>query len=124
MIFREVAKLVRATGCNIGSKTLFAEQGKLPPKVCQHSNCFTPLLNKGELHCKDSAQKLLAKQGKLGSCSACLIAVFCCIHLQLAMGQVVMLHAGPDSFIREAVELVGALCCSWEGGREGDSGVK
>ena len=37
---------------------------------------------------------LLAKQGKLGSCSACPITVFDWIHLLGAMGQVVMLHAG------------------------------
>ena len=36
---------------------------------------------------------LLAKQGKLGSCSACPIVVFCQLHLQLAVGQLVMLHA-------------------------------
>ena len=39
------------------------------------------------------AKILLAEQGKLGSCSAYLIAVFCRIHLQLATGQVITLHA-------------------------------
>ena len=36
---------------------------------------------------------LFAERGKLESCSVCPIAVFCQIHLQLATGQVVMLHA-------------------------------
>ena len=34
-------------------------------------------------------KKLIAERGKLGSCYACLIAVFGQSHLQLAMGQVV-----------------------------------
>ena len=35
---------------------------------------------------------VIAEWGKSGSCSACPIAVFCQIHLQLATGPVVMLH--------------------------------
>ena len=39
------------------------------------------------------AKTLLTERGKSGSGSACPTAVFCRIHLQLAMGQVVMFHA-------------------------------
>ena len=42
-------------------------------------------------------KNLLAERGKLGSCSARPLAVFFCqIHLQIATGQVVMLHADTD----------------------------
>ena len=58
------------SGCNIGSKTLLAELGKLSLKfTCPAgtSTCLTTLFNKGEL---------LADWGELGSCSACPNIVF------------------------------------------------
>ena len=80
---------------------LLAKWGKLLLKFtcpASISICYPPLFNKDELLCGDSAEKtLFAERGKLGSCSACPIAVFCRIHLQLAMGQVVKLHAGLGS---------------------------
>ena len=48
-------------GFNIGSKTLLAEQGKLPIKFtcpASTSTCPATLLNKGELHCEDSKHYL------------------------------------------------------------------
>ena len=42
---------------------------------------------------------LLAERGKSGSCSACPIDTFCRIHLQLATGPVVMLHAVISYFL-------------------------
>ena len=46
------------------------------------SICPATLLNKVELHCEDSPQNYLAARGKLRSCFACQIVVFCQIHLQ------------------------------------------
>ena len=44
---------------------------------------------------------LLAERGKSGSCSASPVAVFCRIHLQLAMGHMAMLHAALYIFFRK-----------------------
>ena len=77
--------------CNICSKTLLGERDKLPIKLsCPAGTSTFPatLINKGIT----LWGTLLAKRGKLGSCSAWPIAVFCRIHLQLATGRVVMLH--------------------------------
>ena len=41
----------------------------------------------------DSIETLLARRGKLGSCPACPIAIFCHIHLHPVAGQAVVLHA-------------------------------
>ena len=82
------------SGCNIGSKTLLAERGKLPLKLSFHAGTSTypaTLLNKDELHCEDSALKI--------TCRAWQVRVLFCLHNSLfllntlAMRQVVMLHA-------------------------------
>ena len=57
-----------------GSNTLLARAGQAAVKFnCPAGTCTCPatLLNKGQLHCEDSPKTLLAKRGKLGSCSAC-----------------------------------------------------
>ena len=56
------------TGCNTGYKTWFAEQGKLPLRfTCRAgtSTCRATLLNKGELHCEDSAQNITCWAGQV-----------------------------------------------------------
>ena len=72
---------------------IFCRVGQAAPKVylpCLHSH-----LPRHSVIARVSytlPKTLLAECGKLGSCSACPIAIFCRIHLQLVMGQVVMLH--------------------------------
>ena len=82
---------------HIGSKTLLGERAKLPLKLpCPTgtSTCPATLLNKGKLNCEYSAQNITCRAGQvIGSCSACPIAVISQIHLQLATGEAVMLHA-------------------------------
>ena len=70
--------------CIIGSKTLLAERGKLPPKLTCPAGTYTcpaTRLNKGYT-ARTLPKTLLAERGKLGSCSAWPIAVFCQILLQ------------------------------------------
>ena len=102
----------------MGSKTSLAEQGKLPLKfTCPAgtSTCPATLLIKGELHCEDSARNITCRAwGKLGFCLDCPIAVFCRIHLKLAMGQVGMLHSELmcftyPLFLVDGVDLLHAL---------------
>ena len=84
-------------GCNIGSKTLLAERGKLPLTLtclADSPTCPATLLNKGELQCKDSVQNITCQVGQVWVLFCLSIAIFCLIHLQLAMRQKVMLHAG------------------------------
>ena len=70
--------------------------GQAAPKVylpCRQFQLPANLLNKDGLHCEDSAQNSTSRTGKLGSYSAFTIAIFFAeFHLQLAKGQVVMLH--------------------------------
>ena len=56
----------------------------LPEFTCPADTSICPAsqLNKVELHCEDSPQNYLAARGKLRSCFACQIVVFCQIHLQ------------------------------------------
>ena len=56
-------------GCNIGSKTPLAKQGKLPLKFTCPATTFTchacTLFNKGELHCEDFAQNITCRAGQV-----------------------------------------------------------
>ena len=48
---------IHVSGCNIGSKSVLAEQGKLPLRLtCPvgTSTCPNTQLHKGKLYCKDS----------------------------------------------------------------------
>ena len=73
-------------GCNIGSKTLLAEWGMLPLKFtcpASTSTCPDTLFQQMSCIARTLPKTLIpTEQGKLGSCSACLHAVFCQIHLQ------------------------------------------
>ena len=76
---------------------LLAEQGQQPLKfTCPAgtSTCPATLLNKGEIQCKDFAQNITCRVGLVKG--LVLLTIFCRIHLQLATGQVVMLHADPE----------------------------
>ena len=82
-------------GCNIGYKTLFAERGKLPLKsTCPAgtSTCPATLFNKG---CIGLCPKhyLLSGVSQGSAFQLAPLPFLCQIHLQLAIGQVVMLHA-------------------------------
>ena len=84
-----------------GFQNITFRAGQAAPKVnlpagtstCPATLLFNIELNKGEIHCEDSAQKIPLERGKLGSCSACPVVAFCRIHLQLATEQVVLLFA-------------------------------
>ena len=83
------------TGCNIGSKTLLAKQGKLPLKfTCpvRTSTCPATLLNKGELHCEDPAQNITCRSGKVRVLFYLSHCCFCRIHLQLSSSYVARWH--------------------------------
>ena len=82
-------------GCNIGCKTLFSERGKLALKLTcpdDTSTCPTTLLNKGEIGlCQKHYLPSGASQGLVQLAP---LPFLYQIHLQIATGPVVMLHAG------------------------------
>ena len=82
-----------SSGCNIDSKIFLAERGKLPLKLtCPvgPSTCPATLVNKGELHCKDSAQNITCWAGQVRVLFCLPDCHFWQIDLQLAIGQVVL----------------------------------
>ena len=71
--------------------------GQATPKVYLPRRQFLlprTMLNKGGLHCEDSAQNITCRAGQVRGLFCLPDCIFCRIHLQLATGQVVMLHAG------------------------------
>ena len=86
---------MNTSGCNIGSKTLLAEWGKLPLKfTCptSTSTCPATMLNKLR-QIKASYIVRTENNTCLKQCIIVLLAIVCQMHLQLTVGQVVMMHA-------------------------------
>ena len=84
----------KAAGCNIGSETSLAELGKLPIKFTCPDSTFTCPTTPLKLHWEDSIQNITCRWGPVRVLFCLPDCHFCRIHLQLAMGQVFMLHAG------------------------------